>query len=85
MKHLITNVLTIAKALIALADIIPSVRALFDKLTELWIDQKIKDIDEIKSDNAKKRKTILDAIKRAENDEQRKNLSVLLADYSNRS
>jgi hypothetical protein len=77
-----SSILTIAKALIALANILPFARGLFDRLTELWIDQKIKDIDEIKSDNAKKRKTILEAIKRAENDEQRKELSKLLADYA---
>lgn len=76
------SVLKIAQALIALADIIPFVRALFDKLTDLWIDQKIKDIDEIKASNAEKRKVLMDAIKRAENDEQRKQLSIILADYS---
>lgn len=76
------NVLTIAKALIALADIIPFARALFDKLTELWVDQRIKEIDGVKIGRAEKRKALTNALKGAKTNEERMAISIMLHDLN---
>jgi len=76
------SVLTIARAIIALSNAIPMVRAIVDQISNLYIDQQIDKIEEIKAGKAKKRAVLINAIKRAENDQQRKELSTILADYS---
>ena len=76
------NLLVIANALIALGKIVPIIGRVSDKLTELWVDIKIQKSESERATKLKKRKAILQAIQDAKTDEQRKTLSVILADIN---
>lgn len=76
------NLTLIVKGLIALADIIPVARVLFDKLTDLWIDQRIKDIDKVKIGRKEKRTALMNALKEAKTNEERMAISIMLHDLN---
>ena len=82
MRRLMGNLLVIANALIALGEIVPIIGRVYDKLTELWVDIKIQKSESERATKLKKRKAILQAIQDAKTDEQRKTLSVILADIN---
>tara|TARA_R110000868_G_C10972548_1_gene770409 strand:- start:5200 stop:5442 length:243 start_codon:yes stop_codon:yes gene_type:complete len=71
------------KGLIALSNIIPLLSRGYDLFTDLWIDKKIGDIDKMKANKASKRRALLKSIKECTNDEQRKQLSIILSDINN--
>ncbi len=76
------NIIIIANALIALGKIVPFIGRVYDTLTEKWVDKQIQDAAELRASKLKKRKAILESIKDAKTDEQRKTLSIILADVN---
>jgi len=53
-----------------------------DKTYQLWIDEKIRDLDVSHSNILNKRRTILKSISEAKDDESRKTLSIILSNLS---
>jgi hypothetical protein len=78
-----SSVLTIAKALIALADVIPFARMLFDQITDLWLERNLKGVENAKIDKQKKRKALIKALKmEGVTNEDRMAYSVMLHDLN---
>lgn len=77
------NVILIARALIALANILPFASALLDQIVSLWQEQQIKKVEGIKKERAKQVKAITNAISKASTNEDRKQLSIILSNYIN--
>ena len=79
------NLTLIINGIIALSKVIPYVKQLIDLLTEKWIDKKIEDIDAKRITRKHKRDALLNSIKAAKTNEERKALSIILADFDGMS
>ena len=66
--------------IIAIANAIPKIALIINKFYDLWIDYNIEKINKRYITKKDKRAVILKAISRAQTDEERKALSILLAD-----
>ena len=72
----------IVSGVFAIAKAVPMIAGYIDKFYALWIDQQIKQVDDKYKLAYKKRRVILDSIKKANSDDDRKILSIMLADIA---
>lgn len=70
------------QGLIALADVLPLVSVALDKLSNLWIDRKIKGINTAKISKQEKRRALMNALKEAKSNEDRMAISIMLHDLN---
>lgn len=73
----------IVSGIFAIAKAIPMIAEYIDKFYNLWMDKQIEQINDKYKIAYKKRKVILESIKRATTDDERKILSVILNDVVN--
>jgi len=73
----------IISAIIAIANALPIINSWIEKLMSAWIDKKIEDIQAPYTDKAKQRRYLMKKISKAQTDEERKMLSVILANINN--
>lgn len=74
------NIITIFSGIVTIAKAIPQLKSMFDKFVDLWINWKIDNIENEYDTKRKKQKVLLQKIKEAKTNEERKVLSVILAD-----
>lgn len=74
------NLTLILNSIIALAKILPFLSSFMDSLTELWADNQIKKFEGEKAKLVEKRTALMNAIRDAKTDEDRKALSIMLSD-----
>jgi hypothetical protein len=68
-----TGIVTIAKA-------VPQVAAIINKFYDVWLDYQIEKIDKYRINKREKRAVILKSIRDAKSNDERKALSIVLAD-----
>lgn len=73
----------IVSGIFAIAKAVPMIAEYIDKFYNLWMDKQIEQINDKYKIAYKKRKVILESIKRATTDDERKILSVILNDVVN--
>ena len=71
------------KGLIALGNVLPYVGRVYNLFTDYWVDQQLKIIKGRKISIKEKRKQLMQTIKGAKTNEERKILSSVLHDYRN--
>ena len=68
--------------LVKLIIAIPQIKSMFDKLVDMYQQWKIDQIESKYDDKNTKRKALLNAIKEAKTDDERKALSIILHDIN---
>lgn len=76
------NLMAIFSGIVAIAKAIPIVKKWGQQMVDLWVDEKVENSDESHSSKDLKRSALTKAIKNAETNEDRKALSIMLADIS---
>lgn len=77
------NLLSIFTGVVAIAKAIPVVADTLNKFYQFYIEKQIEDIDKYRIEKRDKRKALMKAITKAESDEERKALSIILNDVNN--
>ncbi len=77
------NIVTIFTGIVAIAKAVPVVANYLDKFYEFYVDYQISKIDKYRIEKRDKRKALMKAITKAETDEERKALSIILNDVNN--
>lgn len=72
----------IFSGVVAIAKAIPKLTELINKFVDLWVDYQLDKIEQEISTKRTKRLALMSAIKKAESDNERKELSIILADVS---
>ena len=70
-----TGIVSIAKA-------IPKIKEIIDDFVGFWIDAQVKEIEKVYNNQRIQRKSLMKAIGNAQTDEERKALSLILADFN---
>ncbi len=78
------NILSIASGIVAIAKAIPAIERLVDKVLDLFTDYKIEKMQGRLAEHQSKRKALMTAIIGAQTNEDRKALSIMLADLNRR-
>ena len=76
------NILTIASGIVAIAKAIPAVERIIQQVLDLFTEYKIGQIQGRIAERSAKRKALMNAIIGAESNEDRKALSIVLADLN---
>lgn len=74
------NVAAIISGIVAIAKAVPKVAAFLDQLYDKYIDYQIERIDQYRIDKREKRSVLMKQIRDAKTNEERKTLSIILAD-----
>lgn len=74
------NIVTIFTGIVAIAKAVPVIASYIDKFYDMWIDYQIEKIDQYRIDKKEKRKVLMKQIRDAKTNEERKTLSIILAD-----
>ena len=73
---------TIVAGVFAVAKAVPIVASYIDMFISLYVDRQIEKLDKYRIDKKEKRATLMKAISKADNDTERKALSIILNDIS---
>ncbi len=76
------SITAIFTGIVAIAKAVPKVAELINKFYQFYIDKQIADIDKYRIEKRDKRKALMKAITKAETDEERKALSIVLSDVN---
>ena len=68
--------------IIAIAKAVPKIAEIINQFIDLWVDYQLEKIEQEISSKRSKRLALISAIKKAESDNERKALSIILADIS---
>lgn len=74
------NIISIFTGIVTIAQAIPKIKSLIDMFVDFYIDYEISKIEQNYATKRKKQEVLLNQIKKATDDEERKVLSVILAD-----
>jgi hypothetical protein len=77
------NITAIFTGIVAIAKAIPKVAEIINKFYQFYIDKQIENIDKYRIEKRDKRKALMKAITKAETDEERKALSIVLSEINN--
>jgi len=73
---------SIAAGIVAIAKAIPAFQKIIEQVLDLFTDWKIGQIEDSINNHQSKRKALINSIVRAESNEERKALSIMLADLN---
>lgn len=74
------NITAIFTGIVTIAKAVPVVASYIDKFYDMWIDYQIERIDQYRINKKEKRKVLMKQIRDAKTNEERKALSIILAD-----
>lgn len=72
----------IVRTVLAIAEAIPTIAKLIDRLMDAWIDKRIDDIKDQDHERDKQKLALINSIKKAQSDEERIALSSVLAKFN---
>ena len=74
------SITAIFTGLITIAEAVPKVADIINQFYDLWIDYQIEKIDQYRINKREKRSVLMKQIRDAQTNEERKTLSIILAD-----